>query len=184
MPRSVAPGHPPVRRGMLSRVTVALAFIVLLAQAAPLPAQAPAPPPADPATSAFSTEAGLMLVAIKPLATADYELVIRTLQAALSSDSDLSRKAATKGWRVFKAASTDAKGSALYIHVMLPAVPGFDYRPSLLIDALVKELAPELLTKYRDAFAGPPSKLDLTELADMAIAPVVPVEVKKPGGRH
>ena len=127
-----------------------------------------------------------MLVAIKPAAIADYETVIRALQGALVNDADASRKAAAKGWRVFKAASPDAKGNVLYIHTMLPAVPGFDYRPSLLVDLLVKDLAPELLTKYRDAFAGPPSKLDLTELANMTIAPVTPAEpakpeVKKPG---
>lgn len=123
-----------------------------------------------------------MLVAIKPAAVADYELVIRTLQGALAADTDPSRREATRGWRVFKAGA-DAKGSALYIHLMLPAVPGFDYRPSLLVDALVKDLAPELLGKYQDSFASPPSKLDLTEFANMATAPVAPVEAKKPGGR-
>jgi len=172
---------------MLSAVTAALALLVLLTQAATPAQQTPAPPAAaqpspDPATSAFTGEAGLMLVAIKPLAVADYELVIRTLQGALAADTDASRKAAAKGWRVYKAGTPDAKGSTLYIHVMAPAVPGFDYRPSLLVDALVKDLAPELLSKYQDSFAGPPTKLDLTELANMAIAPVVPAETKKPGG--
>ena len=81
---------------------------------------------------------------------------------------------------MFKATATDAKGSALYVHVMLPAVPGFDYRPSLLVDALVKDLAPELLSKYQDAFASPPSKLDLTELANMAVAPIPTPEITKP----
>lgn len=173
---------------MLSPVIVAFALIVLLAQAAP-PIQTPAVPPTpataptDPATSAFAGDAGLMLVAIKPAAVADYELVITTLQAALAADQDPSRREATRGWRVYKAGS-DAKGSALYVHLMLPAVPGFDYRPSLLVDSLVKELAPGLLSKYQDSFASPPSKLDLTELANMAIAPIVPVEPKKPGGRN
>ena len=88
-----------------------------------------APVSPDPASSAFATEAGVMLVAIKPAATADYEAIIRALQGALFNDTDASRKAATKGWRVFKAGSPDAKGNILYIHVMLPAVPGFDYRP-------------------------------------------------------
>ena len=170
---------------MLSPVTAAFIILLLLAQATgtPLPAAAPAivPPPADPATSAFVGEAGVILVAIKPTATADYELVIQTLQAALSSDADASRQAATKGWRVFKASAADAKGNALYIHLMLPAVPAFDYRPSLLVDALVKDLAPELLSKYQDAFAGPPSKLDLTEIANMAVAPIAPPALKKPG---
>jgi hypothetical protein len=177
---------------MLSPVTVTLALLMLLAvQAAAPPPQVatPAPTSTDPANSAFAGAAGLILVAVKPAASADYEAVIRALQGALANDTDPARKAATAGWRVFKAATPDAKGSTLYIHLMLPAVPGFDYRPSLLVDALVKDLAPELLTKYQDAFAGPPSKLDLSELAHMAVAPLPgakpaelkPTETKKPG---
>ena len=160
-------------------MTVALTlFLVLAAQAvvptpaAPAPVAAPSP---DPANSAFVTDAGLILVAIKPAGVADYELTIQALQGALSKDTDATRKAATLHWRVFKASATDAKGNALYVHVMLPAVPGFDYRPSLLVDALVKDLEPELLT-----FASPPSKLDLTELANMAVAPIPPPETTKP----
>ncbi len=56
--------------------------------------------------------------------------------------------------------------------MMLPAVTGFDYRPSLLLDELVKELAPDLLSKYQDAFAVPPTKLNLTEFANMSVAPL------------
>lgn len=169
-------------------MTVAFAIVVLLAQAAtqqpPTPPAPPtqAQPSTDPATSAFEGEAGLILVAIKPLMVADYELVIRALQKALAADTDAARRAAASGWRVYKATPTDAKGNILYVHTMLPAVPGFDYRPSLLVDMLVTELAPDLLSKYRDSFAGPPSKLDLTELANMTIAPVEPAAVKKPGG--
>ena len=158
--------------------------------ATPPPAAAPAS--TDPANSAFTTDAGLILVAIKPAAIADYESVIQALQGALAKDTDATRKVATRNWRVFKASATDAKGNALYIHMMLPAVPGFDYRPSLLVDALVKDLAPEMLTRYQDAFASPPSKLELTELANMAVAPISPPEpvkapetakpgIKKPG---
>ena len=133
----------------------------------------------------------MILVTIKPTAIQDYELAIRALQEALFKDTDATRKAATKNWRVFKAATPDAKGNAVYVHVMLPAVPGFDYRPSLLVDTLVKELAPDMLSAYRDSFAVPPAKLDLKELANMAVAPLplpapkapeVPKpEVKKPG---
>jgi hypothetical protein len=134
-------------------------------------------PPADPASSHFTTDAGVLLVTIKPTALADYELTIRTLQEALSKDTDATRGQAAKGWRVFRAAETDAKGNFVFVHVMLPAVPNFDYRPSLLIDELVKELAPDLLIKYQDAFAAPPTKLSLTEFAQMSVAPV---ETKKP----
>ncbi|MDO8679411.1 MAG: hypothetical protein Q7R30_12720 [Acidobacteriota bacterium] len=143
----------------------------------------PAPVSVDPATASFTGQAGVILITIKPAMTDAYELVIHTLQGALAKDTDEARRAATKGWRVFKASEGDAKGNAVYVHLFLPAVPGFDYRPSLLIDALVKDLAPDLLTKYQESIAGAPSKLSLTELANMAVAPVVAPAVKKPGGR-
>lgn len=142
----------------------------------------PAPVSVDPATASFTVQAGLILIAIKPAMTDAYESVIHTLQAALATDTDEARRAAAKGWRVFKASEGDAKGNTVYVHLFLPAVPGFDYRPSLLIDALVKDLAPDLLTKYQESIAGAPSKLSLTELANMALAPVVAPAVKKPGG--
>ena len=152
----------------------------------------PATPAAtDPASSQFTTDAGLLLVAVKPTAIADYEQAIRTLQQAMSDAADQTRAAAAKGWRVFKANETDAKGNVLYVHALLPAVSGFDYRPSLLLDEMVKDLEVDLLAKYADAFAGPPYKLNLVEFANMSIAPApLPppkpdpaAPVKKPGGR-
>lgn len=147
------------------------------------PAKPTIQPTPDPASTHFLGDAGLLLVAIKPAAVADYELVIRTLQEALAKQTDPAKAAAAKGWRVFKTAEADAKGNQLYIHVMLPAIPGFDYRPSLLLDELVQEVAPELLSKYQDAFAMPPTKLNLTEFANMSVAPLPLPAQKKPGGR-
>jgi hypothetical protein len=165
-------------------VTVLFAFVFLLAQAVTpqTPATDKPAPPADPASSQFTSDAGLLLVTVKPASLADYELVIQTLQEALAKDSDPNRTAAAKGWRVFKAVEADAKGNAIFIHVIMPAVPDFDYRPSLLLDALVKELAPDLLTKYQDAFAAPPTKLSLAEFAHMSVAPAPAPPPKKPGG--
>ena len=104
------------------------------------------------------------------------------MQDALAKDTDATRSAAAKGWHVYKANETDSKGNALYVHLMSPSVTGFDYRMSLLLDALVKELPPELLSKYQDAFAAPPTMLNLNEVAHMSIAPVPKPETKKPGG--
>jgi hypothetical protein len=145
----------------------------------PKPAVAPSP---DPASVHFLADAGLLLVAIKPTAVADYEQVIQALQAALAKDTDNTRAAAAKGWRVYKASEADAKGNTLYIHLMMPVVTGFDYRPSLLLDELIKELAPELLSKYQEAFAMPPSRLNLTEFAQMSVAPLPPAVPAKPKG--
>ena len=166
------------------------ASFLFLAQVAapPSPAQNVTPskptvePSPDPASVHFDSDAGLLLVFIKTAAVADYEQALRTLQEALAKDTDATRSSAAKGWRVYKADEKDAKGNVLYVHMMLPAVTGFDYRPSLLLDELIKELAPDLLTKYQEAFAMPPSKLNLTEFANMSVAPLPPAE-KKPGGR-
>lgn len=171
-------------------------FFLLLAQAvAPQPpASAPTSqnaspakpvvqPTPDPASTHFLTETGILLVAVKPAAVLDYEATVRTLQDALSKDTDATRSAAAKGWHVYKAKETDAKGNALYIHLMSPSVTGFDYRLSLLLDALVKELPPEMLSKYQDSFAAPPTMLNLSELAHMSVAPLPTPESKKPGGR-
>lgn len=163
-----------------------LLSLLLIAQAAvaqnaspPKPTVQPTP---DPASEHFVTDTGILLVAVKPAAIADYEAIVQALQDALSKDQDATRSAAAKGWHVYKAKETDSKGNALYIHLMSPSVTGFDYRMSLLLDALVKELPPDLLSKYQDSFAAPPTMLNLTELANMSIAPVAPA-TKKPGGR-
>ncbi len=173
-----------LRSGAAQPVGFLLSILLLLGQATTPANQSPAnvEPPADPASSSFTAEAGLLLVTIKPASVADYELAIRTLQAALAKDTDPKRVAAAKSWRVFKAAEPDAKGNAIFLHALMPAVPGFDYRPSLLLDELVKELPADLLSKYQDAFAAPPTRLNLSEFANMSVAPVaIPDPPKKPG---
>ena len=130
----------------------------------------------DPATVTFTTEFGLVLHAIKPASVADYESAIVALQEAMAKSADEEVRKIAAGWRVFKAAELDAKANPLYVHVLQPATPGVDYRPSLWLDKLLEGAPPELLAKYRDSFAVAPSKLALTEFANMSVAPVA-----KPG---
>lgn len=156
-------------------------LLILALQVAPAP-PAPAPPPAQPAPAGqaaqapdlgaaqFSTSVGLLLVAVKPDRVKDYEAAILALQAGFQKSSDPARREMAQGWHVYKAAETDAKNNALYVHALLPAVKDADYRPSLLLDELLEGAPPEIVTKYRDALAGPPSKLSLTELAHMGAA--------------
>jgi hypothetical protein len=126
----------------------------------------------DPATTTFSTDIGILLVAVKPDKVGDYEDAIRALQDAFSKTPDARLRAIAESWRVFKATDVDAKSNALYVHMIRPAVKEEDYRPSRLLDELLAGAPPELLAKYRDSFAGPPTKLSLTELAHMILAPV------------
>jgi hypothetical protein len=167
---------------------VTIASLVLLAFAqsassAPTPAPQPAapataaPPPAaavaDPARLAFPVDtAGLVLVAVKPDRTADYEAMIHALHGALAAGDAAARKIGS-GWRVYKAADTDAKGNALYVHLVTTPLADTDYRPSVVLNGLASELPADLLVKYRDAFAGAVTRLSLTMLADFALAPVV-----------
>lgn len=155
-------------------------LLALTLQAAPVPPaqsepQAPAAPAApspDPAAVQFATPVGLVLVPVKAALVKDFEAAIAALQEAFQKNSDPTRRAMAQGWRVYRATEPDAKGNVLYIYAIVPVVPDVDYRPSLLLDELLAGAPPELLTKYRDALAGPPSKLSLTELAHMGTAPV------------
>ena len=143
-----------------------LSFLLLLAL------QAAAPPSLDPAAATFTSEAGVQVVSVKPDKTADYEEAIRALQDALSKATDEKHRAIAKGWRVFKATDLDVKANAVYLHLIQPAVPAADYRPSILLDELLAGASAEVLAKYRDAIAAPPSKLGLTEFANMSVAPL------------
>lgn len=154
-------------------------LLILALQAVPVPAPpvqpAPTPAPvqaptADPAVAQFATPIGLLLVPVKADRVRDYEAAILTLQQGFQKSTDDSRRAMANGWRVYRAAELDAKNNVLYVHVLFPTVAGADYRPSLLLDELLQGAPAPLLAKYRDALAGAPSKLSLSELAFMGAA--------------
>jgi hypothetical protein len=146
------------------------------APAPAVPAPAPAQPPADPARLEFpaDTVTGLVLVAIKADRTADYDAVLARLREVLASTTDEARRRQAQGWQVLRAQEKDAKGNVIYVHVIASPVPGVDYRPSFVLDALVEALAPELLAKYRDAFAAAPTRLSLGPVAAPTTAPPKP----------
>jgi hypothetical protein len=131
-------------------------------------------PGADPATTTFSTDLGLLLVLVKPDKTADYEAVIVALQDALARSEDAEIRKLAAGWRVYKASDLDAKSNAIYVHILQPAIVGADYRPSLWLDKLLAGAPADLLGKYRDAFATPPTRLPLVPFANMSEVPVKP----------
>ena len=134
----------------------------------------------DPSVVRFDTDIGLLLVPVRAAATDDYEALIRQLQAALAASADPLRRRQAAGWRVFKANEADAKGQAIYVHLISPVAAGADYRPSAVLDDLVEGAPEALLVRYRDAHAGPPSKLSLAEFANMSVAPAAPAPAITP----
>lgn len=169
-------------------MTIALTVLLAFAQSAsstPPPSPQPAttqaaPPPtapaatvADPAKLVFPIDsAGLVLVAVKPDRTADYEAMIHALHDALAAGDAAARRIG-EGWRVYKATDADAKGNALYVHIVATPLADADYRPSIVLSGLAREVPADLLVKYRDAFAGAVTRLSLNVLADFGLAPVV-----------
>lgn len=120
--------------------------------------------PQDPAAVVFDTDVGLVLHAVKAASANDYEAAILALKEALAAADDNSTRELARAWRIYKASEPDAKSSVIYVHVIDPVVAGVDYRPSLWLDKLLNGAPAEMLAKYRDAFAVPPSKLSLREV--------------------
>ena len=138
----------------------------------------------DPATVTFTTDRGAVFHAVKPGSVADYEAAITALQEALSKAEDPEVRRMAAGWRVLKSADADAKANVIFIHLLEPAIAGVDYRPSLWLDKLLAGAPAELLTKYRDSFATPPTKLGLLEFAKMSVAPVPKPGNASPGNTN
>ncbi len=159
-------------------MTTALVWLLALFQSAgstPTPSAAPPAPQAvsaDPARLTFPAgTSGLVLVLVKADRTADYEAVITALGAAMAAAGPEAR-ARAGGWQVFKAQEPDAKGNAVYVHWLAAPVAETDYRPSIVLDLLMAALPEPEYVKYRDALAGPPSRLSLALLADLSLAPL------------
>lgn len=137
----------------------------------------------DPARLQFAADAtGVVLVTVKADKVADYEAVLAAMHEALRTTTDETLRAQASGWRVYKARESDAKAGAIYIHVVATPVADVDYRPSAVLSRLVGTLSPELLTKYRDAFAAAPTMLTLDELRHFGGPLPVPAPEKPAAG--
>lgn len=145
------------------------------AQQAPAQPATPAPAagqeaakPAEPALS-FTSNAGLLLIQVKPDQTAAFEEMIAKLRSALAGTTDAALKAQGSGIKVYKS-SEGMQGNALYVLVADPATPNTEYYPlQLLAKAMTDEQkrAPEtqeMFKRYADVFAGV-NKLNLAPVA-------------------
>jgi hypothetical protein len=134
-----------------------------------------ATPAANPWT--FSSDAGLMLIFIKPDKTADFETILTRMKDTLLKSDKPQRRQQAAGWKVFKARETGPGAVAIYVSVMDPVVKDADYSlGALLTEASSTAAAPvgvdvrtAVYTKYLDAFGNPAINLfHLTAVADLA----------------
>ena len=135
-----------------------------------------ATPAANPWT--FSSDAGLMLIFIKPDKTADFEAILARVKDALLKSDKPKRREQAAGWKVFKARETGPGAVAIYVSVMDPVVPDADYSlGALLTEASSAGAAPmkgvdvrtSVYTKYLDAFGNPAINLfHMTAIGDLS----------------
>ena len=180
----MSPAVPAPRAGLTAAALVA-AWVSAGASAPPVQEAAAArlPEPAREATPAanpwtFSSDAGLMLIFVKPDKTADFETILARVKDALLKSDKPQRREQAAGWKVFKARETGPGAVAIYVSVMDPVVKDADYSLGALLTeassagaAPVKgvDARPSVYTKYLDAFGNPAINLfHLTALADLS----------------
>ena len=133
-------------------------------QAPPAAAQ-----PAGPPKLGFTTDAGMLLIQIKPDQTAAFEELITKLNASVAKTTDEAVKKQMANFKVYK--SSEAMGAnALYVVVVDPAVKDAEYE---LFAVLQKVLTPEELRdqavidmskRAAGAFAQGYNKLNLSRV--------------------
>jgi hypothetical protein len=158
-----------MRRVIVTALALALLPAAVFAQGPPQqpPTQPPTQPPVqEPAAPAqptapkigFKTNAGMLLVQIKPDQTAAFEELMTKLKSALESSTDPALKAQAS-YKVYKSAEGSG-GNALYVVVFDPATPNTEYN---FLDMFNKTLTPEQqrdpamvenFKRWAGAFAG------------------------------
>jgi len=161
--------------GMLDRRTLLRWLFAAPIFATPgtgLAGQAP-PQTAQPTASprrVFASDAGMILNTIKPDRTADFELVVERVKAALLQSSDGTRKQQSAGWRVYKALEPGANNSVLYVFWLDPVVKGADYTVSKILYEAFPTEAQELYHKFSGSYSGGQTLVNLQLLSNLGKA--------------
>ncbi|HXW05048.1 MAG TPA: hypothetical protein VD833_07445 [Vicinamibacterales bacterium] len=133
------------------------------------PAEAQPQPPTAPKL-AFDSNAGLLLVQIKPGETAAFEELVAKLRAGLQKSTDAELKQQMSGWKVYKS-SEPMGANALYVVMVDPAVPKSEYdffgllQKVMTPEELRDPATQEMFKRFVNAFAAGYNKLNLTPLA-------------------
>jgi hypothetical protein len=178
-----------MRRALVTSLTalaLALAPAALFAQTAPPAQQPPTQPPTTqppaaeqpapkPPQVTFASQAGILLVQIKPDQTAVFEEMVSKLQAGLAKTEDTTLQQQASGMKVYKSAEPMG-ANALYVIEIDTVVPNAEYdlfamlNKTMTVDeqraAGEKDPATNLSQweRYAAAFAAGLGKLSLTPI--------------------
>ncbi|HXG54823.1 MAG TPA: hypothetical protein VNJ03_05540 [Vicinamibacterales bacterium] len=159
---------PPVKPAVQQPVTPAQPA----APAQPMaPGQAAAPATPAAAKLTFKTNAGMLLVQVKPDQTAAFEEMIAKLRTSVATSADETVKQ-QGNLKVYKSSEAGAGGNALYVVLYDPATPGAEH---YWLDVVNKTLTPdqqrdpatrEMYTKWAGSIATM-NQLNLTKVGGM-----------------
>jgi hypothetical protein len=96
----------------------------------------------------------MILNAIKPDKTEDFETVLARVKEALRTSAKPERKQQAASWRVFKAIERGANDSVLYVFWFDPPVKDADYTVSRILAEVFPAEAQQLYKKFSDAYVG------------------------------
>jgi hypothetical protein len=96
--------------------------------------------------------AAVILNPVKPDSTAEFEIGLAQLRAALEAASDPIKKQQAQGWKMYRA-SEPIGPNALYVFILDPAVPFADYSFKRLLDSLPASEAEAALKRLAGSLA-------------------------------
>ena len=165
-----------MRRPLVTVTALALALLPVAAFAQNPPAQPPAQPPAAAAPAApaqpaapkltFKTNAGMLIVQVKPDATAAFEEMLAKTRTAAGASADAAVKQQANV-KVYKSSEPGTGGNALYVVLYDPTTAGAEH---YWLDVFNKTLTPdqqrdpvtrEMYTKWAASIASM-NQLNLT----------------------
>jgi len=110
---------------------------------------------AAPQKFTIEGDAAILMVAVNPAKTADYEQVLNKLKEVLAKSEAAEAKQQAAGWKVIRTKTPHSDGSVLYMHMITP-VAGADYSVLQSIYAVVKD--PSEQKALYDLYVGTGSK--------------------------
>jgi hypothetical protein len=110
----------------------------------------------------FDTDAGMLLIQVKPDKTADFEAVTQLIRDAMRRSSSPVRQEQAKSLKVYRAAEPSG-ANALYVFTMDPVVPGADYDfAAILKDSMPPTEMVKTLKRLNDCYGSKINKLSLS----------------------
>jgi hypothetical protein len=173
-----------MRRVIVSALALVLLPAAAFAQKSATEQQPPTPPPAQQQTQpaapapqtpaqpekpalSFKTNAGLLLIQVKPDQVSTFEEIVSKLKAGFATTANADMKALAPSFRVYKAAEP-MDGNSLYVMVVDPIAPGAEVWPLRLLanmltdDEKRKPETKEMFDRYQGSIVKVAGQLNLT----------------------